>query len=349
LKQAEKVLKKAESDKAASSRKEDHIDLAFKSAVDNAHHDDRFYYEAMMSAHPSKDFNPCKQVFLGKKMSFPVFVSSMTGGTEKANTINHNLARVCGEFGLGMGLGSCRQLLYDDKRLADFDVRSFMPEQPLMINLGIAQIDELLSNGETERIESLRERLDADALIVHVNPLQEWLQPEGDVIARAPIDIIVDLLGQIDMPVIVKEVGQGFGKSSLERLLQLPLAAIDLAGFGGTNFSKLELLRSDEQRYESYKHFYAVGQDCHEMLAIINSYFEEHSNKIQCPRIIFSGGIKSFLDGYYLIMKSRMPSFYAQASAFLKNAMNYEDLRRYVKYQTEGLKMAYAFLKVKNQ
>ena len=339
---------KAESDAKASARKEDHIDLAFKSAVGSLQSDGRFYYEPILNAHPGEG-NDFKTLFLDKLLSYPVFVSSMTGGTEKANKINHNLAKLCGEFGLGMGLGSCRQLLYDKKRLADFDVRSHMQDQVLMINLGIAQIEELLDNGETDRISELKDLLQADALIVHINPLQEWLQDEGDRLKRPALESIEQLLSQIDYPIVIKEVGQGFGKESLKKLLSLPLAALDLAAWGGTNFSKLELLRSDELKYEAFKDVFALGHDCYEMLDIINEHLEKNPEAINCSHIIFSGGIRNFLDGYYFLQKCKLPSYYAQASAFLKHAQDYSELKKYMQLQIEGLKMAKAFLQIKEE
>lgn len=339
-------LKSYESDEKASSRKEDHIDLAFKSAVDANVADARFYYEPILAPHPNGEFDMSLEV-AGKTMRNPLWVSSMTGGTEKANTINHNLSKVCGEFGLGMGLGSCRQLLYENKRLHEFDVRPHMPDQPLMINLGVAQVEELIKLQDLGRISDLISKLDADGLIIHVNPLQEWLQPEGDRFQTSALTIIERLLERADYPVVVKEVGQGFGKESLNQLLQLPLEALDLAGFGGTNFSKLELMRTDELRYTSFEKVFNIGHTCFEMLNWINAFHEEHAEKIRVKQIIFSGGIKNFLDGHYLMAKCRMPSFYAQASGFLKHALDYDKLVRYTKYQIEGLKMAKTFLKIK--
>jgi len=336
-----------ESDAKASSRKEDHIDLAFKSAVDSSGADPRFYYEPILSGHPEDTLDLSVKV-AGKEMRYPIWVSSMTGGTEKANAINHNLAKICGEFGLGMGLGSCRQLLYDDKRLHEFDIRSKMPYQPLMTNLGIAQVEELIRLEDLNRVTDLISKLNADGLIIHVNPLQEWLQPEGDRFKASPISIIKKILERADYPIIVKEVGQGFGKQSLIELLQLPLECLDLAGFGGTNFSKLELMRTDELRYTCFEKVFNIGHTCKEMLAWINDYYSENPDKVKVKQIIFSGGIKNFLDGYYLMASSKMPAFYAQASGFLKHALDYQELLRYTQYQIEGLKMAKTFLKIKS-
>src|SRR5690606_23692016 len=107
-------------------------------------------------------------------------------------------------------------------------------------------------------------------LIVHVNPLQAWLQPEGDFINKAPLETITELLTHFQYPVIVKEVGQGFGPASLKALLELPLAAIDLAANGGTNFSKLELLRADNLHKETYGSLMNIGHTAEEMLGWLN-------------------------------------------------------------------------------
>lgn len=346
----ENTIKKGlrvEGDNQASSRKGDHIDLAFKASISQDQVDDRFYYEPLMSAHPSAD-DKLPIAIAGRAMDFPIWVSSMTGGTEKAAIINENLARICGEFGLGMGLGSCRQLLYEDKRLPEFALREYMNEQPLFINLGVAQIEELISSGELDRIESLIHKLDADGLIIHVNPLQEWCQPEGDKYKDPALTTIKHLLSEVNYPVIVKEVGQGFGKQSLTELLQLPIEALDLAGFGGTNFSMLELIRSDKTTYDSYKNVCQIGHTCEEMIHIINDIKKDNSINIRSKMVIISGGIKDFLDGYHLTQLCQMQSLYAQASGFLRYAMNIDKLRQYTIHQIEGLKMANAFLRIKS-
>ncbi len=338
----------ADNDPNAKSRKKDHIELAFRSQIAATDIDPRFYYEPLLSAHPEKNSWPSFN-FLGKPMRLPLWVSSMTGGTDWAGTINHNLARACRDFGMGMGLGSCRSLLYSDDTLADFNVRHLMGDDaPLFANLGIAQIETLIDNKETDRILRLIDKLQADGLIIHVNPFQEWLQPEGDRFQRPPLETINHMLDLLPFPVIVKEVGQGMGKESLKALLQLPLAALDFAANGGTNFAKLELLRNDPAKYEIYSRLAQVGHSADEMVNLTNSLSAELGDALQCRQIIISGGIQDFLDGYYLTQKSNLPAIYGQASAFLRHARgSYDELAAFIQTQAEGLELARAFLTIK--
>lgn len=329
-------------------RKKDHIALAFESQTPGATLDQRFIYEPMLSAHPDSKSIP-ETDFHGKRQKLPLWVSSMTGGTQLAGTINRNLARACQEFGMGMGLGSCRIILDDDKHLPDFDMRSIIGDDlPLWANLGINQVETLLLNKEAGKITRLLEKLRADGLIIHVNPLQEWFQPEGDRLLRPAIDSVTELLDQADFPIMVKEVGQGMGYESLRALLKLPLAAIEFGAFGGTNFAKVELLRNNEQPAELFEPLSFIGHDAYQMLEAVNTIAEQEAESIQCKQLIISGGIKSFLDGYYLIKKSKIPAIYGQASTFLKYAReDYQPLQEFVKHQIRGLQMAYAFLRIR--
>jgi isopentenyl-diphosphate delta-isomerase len=179
----EKILLQQD-DPNAASRKKDHIELALKSQ--SAELDNRFYYEPLMSAHPQGELTPVE--FLGKEMKAPIWISSMTGGTEVAGKINKNLAKACAEFGLGMGLGSTRKLLESDEYFDDFNLRDILgDDRPFYANLGIAQVEKLIAEKATDKIDALLEKLRADGLFIHVNPFQEWLQPEGDKITLPPI------------------------------------------------------------------------------------------------------------------------------------------------------------------
>jgi isopentenyl-diphosphate Delta-isomerase len=335
-----------DNDPTAASRKRDHIDLAFKSQIHDL--DKRFYYEPLFSAHPERGSLKTFP-FLNKTFKVPLWVSSMTGGTEKARTINQNLARACRDFGFGMGLGSCRQLLYSDEYLQDFNIRPIMGEnQALFANLGIAQLEVLIDKKETFLIDKLVEKLKADGLIIHINPMQEWLQPEGDRYKRPPLATIETVLNTCKYPIIVKEVGQGFGYESLKTLMQLPLAAIDFAAAGGTSFSKLELLRGGDMQKELYNSLAHIGHSANEMVDFTNQIIEELGEKRRCEQIIVSGGIQNFLDGFYCIKKLKTPAIYGQASAFLKYAQeDYDSLYQFIDAQIQGLELAEAFFKVR--
>lgn len=327
-------------------RKLDHIKLAFESQTSQNEADQRFDYEPLLSGHPAP--MPMSFSFMGKTLGAPMWVSSMTGGTKMARTINQNLARACNEFRMGMGLGSCRKLLDDDTYFDDFNLRPIMGHDlPLFANLGIAQVEVLLAENKYDQIGKLVDKLQADGLIIHINPLQEWMQPEGNRIINPPIETIERLLEKVAFPVIVKEVGQGMGPESLLRLLQLPLAAVDFGAFGGTNFSLVELLRQDEGNREKFEPFIRVGHTAAQMLDLVNQFVENRTD-LKCNQLIISGGIRNYLDGFYHISRSKLPAIYAQASAFLKHSQgDYEPLQRFVAGQIEGYRMARALLKIR--
>ena len=331
-------------DSTAKERKADHIKLAFESQLKEQFVDQRFYYEPALSGIPDSTVDLSKN-FLNHRFGAPMWISSMTGGTERAKKINENLAKACHDYGLGMGLGSCRSLLTSDEFFEDFNVRKWMPGRPLYANLGIAQLAQLIDTNQLHLAEKMVEMLDANGLIIHINPLQEFLQPEGDVYTARPIELIEQLLNKTQFSVIVKEVGQGFGPESIRQLMQLPIDAFDFGASGGTNFALLELLRADASKKEQLMPLAQIGHSAAEMVSFVN----ELPQPLACSQIIISGGIQNFLDGYFLINKCKIPAIYAQASGFLKHALEgYDQLCVYIENQIAGLRAAQAFLKIKN-
>lgn len=324
-------------------RKKDHIDLAFSSRTEATDADKRFHYEPMMAAHHDGWFDEFQ--FAGKTMKLPIWISSMTGGTQRAGTINRNLARACGEFGMGMGLGSCRALIDDDTHFPDFDVRKYIGSSaPLYANLGIAQIEKLVLQGAEEKVEELVHNLNADGLIIHVNPLQEAFQPEGDVLKIPPIDTVEAFLSKTNLRVMVKEVGQGMGPASLERLLTLPLEAIEFGALGGTNFSKLELSRVTRDQTSHLDAFGRIGHTAEEMIGFVNQIVAKQSTN--CQQLIISGGITNVPDGWYLTQKSALKAVFGMGSTFLKYAMDdYKTLQTFVDQLTKALGIASNFLR----
>lgn len=333
-------------DPTAQERKSDHIKLAFEAQTSSLDIDSRFQYEPLFFQ-SNQDLPEI--TFLDKNLQTPIWVSSMTGGTEKARKINENLARACSHFKMGMGLGSCRSLLDSNDRLDDFNLRPIIGDDlPFYANLGIAQVEQLLKSGQIDKVNQLVEKLKVDGLIIHINPLQEWLQPEGDILTQSPIETIQQFLEISKIPLIVKEVGQGMGKESLRFLMSLPIQAIEFAAHGGTNFAKLELLRSDDVQQELYHSITKIGHSYTQMIEFVNEIHSENPEKVLCNQFIISGGIKNFLDGYYGMNAINGRAVYGQASTLLKYAeQSYEALHNYIESQIKGLKLAQSCLIVK--
>lgn len=322
------------------SRKKDHIVLAEQAQQFEKSFQGAYYYEPMLVSNELKDLP--EQTFLGKKIKLPLWVSSMTGGTRNARHINKNLATACQEFGMGMGLGSCRSLLKSNYRFDDFDVRQYLGEDlPLMANLGIAQLEELIENKAIDKVNKLIDSLRADGLFVHVNPLQELLQPEGDIYKRPPIETIEELCEWVDFPVMVKEVGQGMGPKSLKAILNTKVAGIEFGAHGGTNFSMIELLRDQGLSLDHMKDWPSIGHSAEEMILFLN---ELDSNILNGKEMIISGGM-SPLKGYFLMQKLQQPAVVGMAYNFLKSAQGqYKNLQASVQLMKKSLQMAHQFL-----
>jgi isopentenyl-diphosphate Delta-isomerase len=331
-----------------TQRKTDHITLAALSVPATSTPDERFSYEPLLSAHPSGN---CEIDFLGKTMQHPLWISSMTGGTVEAGNINNLLAEACAEFGLGMGLGSCRTLLKSNEFFDDFNLRPILgKDRPFFANLGIAQLDELTTRKETERIHDLViHKLKADGLIIHVNPTQEWLQPGGDLFKRPPIETIIEFIDELkdQYPIIIKEVGQGMGAESLEKLLELDIDALEFGAFGGTNFATIEIMRNQQGPSEYMYPLATFGHNPSDMLETVNNIVFDHP--VHCKNLIISGGITHFLDGFYFTKKSILPSVYGMANVLLQHAMtSKEDLFNFIKADVEGYKYVSQFLRIRN-
>jgi isopentenyl-diphosphate delta-isomerase len=175
--------------------------------------------------------------FFGRRLKAPILISCMTGGTPEATRINQRLAQVAAAHCFAMGLGSGRALLESPEALESFDVRAVAPDIVLLANLGAVQLNKGYGLDECRR---LVEMLGADALVLHLNPLQEALQPEGDTNFRGLLARIGELCSQATFPVVVKEVGWGIGPREVRALFDAGVAAVDLAGAGGTSWSEVE-------------------------------------------------------------------------------------------------------------
>lgn len=182
---------------------------------------------------------------LGKRLKAPLIVSSMTGGVQLAHTINLNLAQAAQELGLGMGVGSMRVALENPSVAETFRVRSVAPDILLFANLGAVQFTYGYGVDHCRRAV---EMISADALILHLNPLQEAVQPEGNTNFSGLLKKIEEVCRRLEVPVVVKEVGWGIAERVAKMLAEAGVAAIDVAGAGGTSWTEVEKHRAPTQK-----------------------------------------------------------------------------------------------------
>lgn len=225
--------------------------------------------------------------FLGMGLRAPVLIGAMTGGAELARTINRNLAAAAQQLGVGMMLGSQRVMLGDDAAAtaaaASFEVRDLAPDVLLIGNIGLAQVCESL----TPRLAAALQRVGANAVAVHVNPLQEAMQEGGDTDFIGSLERLGQLATELDYPVMVKEVGHGIGAAAAHRLRGLPIAAVDVAGAGGTSWARVEqVVRYGEVRYPEIADW---GIPTAQALA-------EVTRTLPGMPLVASGGIRSGID-----------------------------------------------------
>lgn len=225
-------------------RKEQHIDINLDENVQFPNLTTglerfRFVHQAL----PEINLNEVDTTvsLFGKILQTPVFISSMTGGTEKAQNINRNLAEAAQIRGMAMGLGSQRAAIEDPSLVSSYNVRPVAPDILLFANVGAVQ----LNYGYTaEHCQRAVDMIQADALILHLNVLQEAVQPEGDTNFAGLLQKIEVVCRTLEIPVIVKEVGWGISAQTARQLESAGVAVIDIAGSGGTSWSEVEYHRA---------------------------------------------------------------------------------------------------------
>ena len=228
-----------------SKRKTDHIRINLEENVDSGITSGFEKYRFIHEALPEIDLKDIdtKVSFFGKELLAPILISSMTGGTEEAFEINRNLALAAHEMGIAMGLGSQRVAIEQPDRRRTFQVRKFAPHILLFANLGAIQLNNGYGVDECKRAVDM---LQADALILHLNPLQEALQPEGNTNWSGLLLKIERICSDLSVPVVVKEVGWGISSQTAKRLIDAGVSGIDVAGAGGTSWSKVEMYRAKD-------------------------------------------------------------------------------------------------------
>jgi isopentenyl-diphosphate Delta-isomerase len=229
-----------------NQRKADHIKINLeqdvRSGLTSGLEDYGFIHEAL----PELDLNDVDTTLslFGKKLHSPILISSMTGGTSEAETINMRLAEAAQECAIAMGVGSQRALIENIDQARTFQVRRVAPNILLFANLGTVQLNYGYGIDECRKAVDM---IQADALVLHLNPLQEAVQDAGDTNFAGLADKIEVICKQLEVPVIVKEVGWGISERTAKLLAGCGISAIDVAGAGGTSWSQVEMHRAPNE------------------------------------------------------------------------------------------------------
>lgn len=271
-------------------RKRDHIELALDAKHQSHEHNLFDDYQFTHEAIPNLDFSMVNIALenYASHWSKPFFISSMTAGHENAAIINRNLMAACQERSWAMGVGSQRRELTDKNAFMEWaSIRKNYPDVFLMANLGLAQV----ITTPLSQLQSLVDVLQAQAFIIHCNPLQEVIQPEGTPNFFGAWDAIDNLVAHLHVPVVVKETGCGFSTQTIERLNQRGIYAIDISGMGGTHWGRIEGSRTrDHQLLKQVAKTYANwGVPTAKILA-------ESRNMLLQSQLWASGGIRHGLD-----------------------------------------------------
>lgn len=223
-------------------RKQEHLDICLHQDVQSGITSGLENYRLMHCAAPEMDLAHVDLAtqFCGYTLAAPILISAMTGGTEAAQQINLRLAQAAQQFGLAMSIGSQRAGLEDPSLIPTYQVRDVAPDILLFANLGAAQLNYGYGPAECRRAV---ESIGANALVLHLNPLQEALQPHGNTNFGALINRIGEICSALSVPVIVKEVGWGISPATAKVLIQVGVTALDIAGAGGTSWSQVEYHR----------------------------------------------------------------------------------------------------------
>jgi isopentenyl-diphosphate delta-isomerase len=224
-----------------SKRKDAHLALAAKAKMQYsqpAGFDDVMLLHCALPECSLKEVDTSTK-FLNRRLSAPILITGMTGGSAKGAEINKKLAKAAEEAKVALGVGSQRPMLENPSTLSHYKVRSLCPSIPLIGNIGAAN----LRDYTISKIEWLVSSIEADALAIHLNPLQEAIQPEGDTNFLGVLELIGKICEKLPVPVIVKETGAGINASVAKALFDAGVKFVDCSGKGGTSWSKIEYAR----------------------------------------------------------------------------------------------------------
>ncbi|MBI2758376.1 MAG: type 2 isopentenyl-diphosphate Delta-isomerase [Chloroflexi bacterium] len=272
-----------------AERKADHININLerdvRSALTNGLENYHFIHEALPEL--NLDEVDTSLTLFGKQLDAPILISSMTGGTHQAGTINRRLAEAAQSTRMAMGVGSQRAALEDKSQAKTFQVRKYAPDILLFANLGAVQLNYGYDTDECRRAVDM---IEADALYLHLNPLQEAVQHGGDTNFKGLAKKVEQVCKKLEVPVIAKEVGWGISEQTARLLSNCGVSAIDVAGAGGTSWSQVEMHRAPDEFTRQLAAMF-VGWGIPSAVSILNV-------KKAAPEmtIFASGGLKDGLD-----------------------------------------------------
>jgi isopentenyl-diphosphate delta-isomerase len=270
-------------------RKKEHLEICLDTdSVTSASGTGLSRYRFVHNALPELDIDEIdlSTTFLGKRLQAPILISSMTGGFDLARKVNRNLAAAAQSLGLAMGVGSQRVAIEEPSAAVSFEVRDVAPDILLFGNLGAVQLNYGYTVEHCRRAVSM---IGADALILHLNVLQEAVQPEGNRNFKGLGGKIAAVCRELEVPVIAKEVGNGISADAATRLQRAGVKAIDVAGHGGTSWSSVEAQRAVKQGKRPDTAFADWGIPTEEALVSVRQALPD-------IQLIASGGIRSGVD-----------------------------------------------------
>lgn len=276
-----------------SARKDHHLDLCLRADVGSRGPATGLGgWTLELDALPEVDLESVdlSVTLFGRKLRAPILVGAMTGGTERAGVVNRRLARAAARCGVGMALGSQRAMIVRPELGATFAVRESAPDLPLLIaNVGAVQLNYGMGVAEIRRAV---ERVGADAIDVHLNALQEAIQPEGDTRFAGLVAKLGDALPQLGVPAIAKEVGAGISERTARKIARLPFAGVEVAGTGGTSWARVESHRAPRasMQAEVGERLAGFGVSTAESVRICRRVLGEGRT------VIASGGVRTGMD-----------------------------------------------------
>ncbi len=314
-------------------RKKEHLKIALSAQAQvgtNGLENFKFIHNSL----PELDFDKIdtSSVFLKKKVNYPFFISCMTGGILEGGKLNKNLSLAAEKYKIALGIGSQRVAIENPSLEIFYNIRKYAPTIPILANVGLVQLNYGFTVKEFNKCVDM---INANALVVHINPMQEAIQPEGNRNWEGLLKKLEKIVKTFKVPVIAKEVGFGMSKDVIQRLINVGVSIIDTAGWGGTNWAMVEGLRgqADRELGELFSDWGITTADS------IENFIKVKSLSKKKLTLLASGGIRNGVDIAKCI--SLGADLVGIATPFAKAGINSQDeVEELIERYSKGLKTA---------